>query len=245
MMDKILIYTFWLGNKKKRKDLEKYTQEFNKNSHYFMIVLGPTVQEHDFLLENNKAYAYFFKRRDYSNMSCIYRFWIASKNTNIIYMDERIEFKEEKLYELFLECKNQNKNCFIFKSYRVIWGGFFISINATNIFLKCFTEMSNQEFLDSSLVLTKYLRKDRRIKSYKKNDKYFADFKHVNFLNFNSNDFDTIKFNPSNSISGEAQKKLYKMWSKKIHCFRFTSIRDLIYLNSPFYIQKLFLKFVK
>lgn len=240
-MDKVLIYTFWLGNKKKRLELEKYTQEFNKNSEYFMIVLGPTKQEHEFLLENNKAYRYFNKRRAYSYMSDIYRFWIASKNTNIIFMNENIDFKEEKLYKLFLECKNENKNCFIFKSYRIVWSGFFISINATNLFLNAFIDVCNNEFLDSSLTLTKFLRKDRRIKSYKANDRYFANFKSINFLNFNSNDFDTIKLNPAKFNRND----LYKSWTKKINNFKFTNIRDWLYLNAPFCIQKIFFKFVK
>lgn len=235
-MEKVLIYKFWMGNKEKRNILEKQINEYNKKSKYFSIILGPTIDEHDYLMKNNSLYSKYFELRDYGLLNDIYRFWIGSKKTNIIYMDWSVEFKEDALYNLFLECKMHNKNCFIFESYRIIWPGFFISINATNLFHKCYVSVSNEDFLNSSLTITDYLKKDKKIKTFKIHDNRFAYFYDINFLNFNSNDFDVIKINP---IDSQRKKDTYDAWNKKVKFFKWTNLRDLIFLSMPHFIKKI------
>lgn len=235
-MKKISIYTFWIGDNKKRKELENNVKQFNKNSKYFEKILGPTQDEHNFLMKNNDLYNQYFNEKKYAFLSDIYRFWISSKKSNIIYMDSTVEFKEGALYQLFLDCKKNNKNCFVFESYRIIWSGFFISINAINFFHKCYVDISNNIFLSSPLTMTKHLKKDKKIKTYKSFDETFSYFYDINFLNFNSNDFEIIKINPTASWR---KKDSYNIWIKKVKKFKLTNLRDLIFLNLPFFLQKI------
>lgn len=234
-MKKILIYKFYLGNDNKKFDLIDKAKKFNSKSNNFKIIIGPTDDEHEYLMNNNHSYRYLFYKNNFSALKNIYSFWIASKKTNIIFMESYIEFKEEKLYDLFKKCEANKMNCFIFQSCRIVWSGFFISINANNIFYQSYVELSNDKYLDSSLTLTKYLRKNKKIRSFKSYDNDYAYFFNISYLNFYSTDYDVIRINPSYSFS---KIKLEKKWSKKIKFFRLTNMRDLIFLRMPFFVQR-------
>ncbi len=240
-MEKILIYKYWMGPVEEREIIEKQVRKFNRHSEHFRMVICPTIEEHDYLFENNWYYREKFLEHDLVEVENIFKFWISSKKTNFIFIDSSIEFKEENLYKLFLRCRNENKNCFIFKSYRILYTGFFIIINATSIMHKCYVFYSNNNLLNSSITLTKFMKKEKKIRNCKIYDNKYALFYNIGFLNFNTNDYEVLKLNPALSIN---KKENHKYWSKKIKFFKMTNMRDYIFLNMPLFFQKMFLKII-
>lgn len=240
-MKKIEIYKFWIGSNKKRNELLIDADEFNRTSKHFKIKIGPTVSEHNYLYKNNEYYRRMFDENNVDELCNIYKFWISFKYKNFIYMDNNIEFKEDKLYELYKRCLKYNKNCFIFRSYRIIYSGFFININLASLMHNCYVSYSNNNEVNDYLTLTKFLRKNKLIKKCNSYNLDFAYFYNLDFLNFNSNDFETLKINPEKYFN---KKENSKYWTKKIKYFNLTNFRDLIYLSLPIKLQKMLLKII-
>lgn len=237
---KIKIFKFWFGNQSIIEKLKIEIDYFNKNSKLFEIVLGPSKSEHEFLLNNFENYKKFYQLKKYAFMSDIYRFWIASKYENIIYMDATVQFNENQLYKLYQECFEKKLNCFVFESYKIVWSGFFIS-NDKNFFEKCLKDVNSNKFITSPLTLTKYLRKDKLIKSYKRYNISKCKCFDINFLNFNNNHFDVIKINPTASWR-KANNVL--IWEKKAKNFKNTYWRDTFFLIFPNKIQQSIFKYI-
>lgn len=85
-MEKINLYVFWIGDKKKIK-FEKI------NSRNFNLVLGPTEAEHEFLSDNYPYYKKSFENKKWSFCSDIWRLYVLSKNPGL-YIDASVQIGE-------------------------------------------------------------------------------------------------------------------------------------------------------
>lgn len=236
---KITIYKFWIGDKQRKNELENQINQFNKESKYFYIHLGPTEKEHEYLYNGFEKYKYYFDTKQYAFLSDFYRFYVSSENENIIYMDATIKFNEQNLYNLVLEC--QNKTCFVFESYAIVWSGFFIA-NNKDFFKKCFEDIQKNSYLTSPLTMTKQLRKMKKIKSYKNYDENFCKCFDIAFLNYQNDNFDVIQINPAGSWRTKPSQLI---WQNKIKNFKKTSFRDNFFLLLPTFLQKIVVKIIK
>ncbi|WP_027124130.1 hypothetical protein [Mycoplasmoides pirum] len=108
------IYAFWYGDKEKKEELEKKFNELNAIvgfNHKF--ILGPTTEEHEYLLKTFEYYKKSCLAKKYSYMADIYRFWKLSKNFGM-YMDALIGVNKSKIKN-FLDELEKNHKSFVLK----------------------------------------------------------------------------------------------------------------------------------
>lgn len=238
---KISIYKFWVGSSKKRTEIENQINQLNKKLKHFEIILAPNKNEHQFLYENNKMYKMMFDNKKIDELENIYKFWIGSKKTNFIYINYAIEFDEKELYELFLDCQKHQKNCFIFCSRKTVYSGFYININASHIMHDSYVFYCNNNNINANVVLTKHLQKFKFVKNWKNYNDSFAYFYDINFLNFDSSNFGTLKLNPEKYAN---KKEGLKYWTKKNKLFRFVNFTELLYYKLPLFLQNSLAKMI-
>lgn len=237
-MNKINIYKFWFGDN--QNEIENKIKEFNNNSKFINIILAPTKEEHDFLIKDNDFYKKYFEEKKYVFLSDIYRVWKAANTKNFVYLDYSIEFNEKKLFNLITNSINENKNIFVFESYSIVWSGFFVSNNLSSVFEKCYKESKDKQILSGPILITKYLKKEKLIKNYKKYSNLLTCFD-ISFLNFKNEEFEIIRINPSASWR---KKDVSVIWEKKYKNFNKTKLRDAVFLKIPYFLQKIVFKMI-
>lgn len=240
MSKKITIYQFWFGDEIKKNSLKKNIDSFNKKSNKFEIILGPTDDEHEFLLDDNPNYKKFIETNKFVFASDIYRFWICSQYNNIIYMDSTVEFDENKLFLLYKRCYAENKNFFVFESYNILWSGFFINMNFSYIFTECYEYTKTNKIFTSPLVITEKLRENNFLTDIHKYNFDAMICKYIDFLSIKS-ECDVIKINP---LGSWRKKDVKKIWNKKEKNFFKTKNRDNLYFKLPVLLRKIIIKLI-
>ena len=125
----INFYSYWLGNEEQKKKIEEYFSKIEKLNKNIKFHLGPTKEEHEYLLEKFKFYSMNFKRKKFAFCSDIWRLYkmlVLGNNENQeknIYIDSKTLFNEERLNELVSLIENNNNILIKEKPHR-IWNGF-------------------------------------------------------------------------------------------------------------------------
>lgn len=239
--DKITIYQYWYGDELKREKYIEKIAKFNKKSKKFYIHLGPDIKEQEHLMKTYDKYVYFIENKQYELASDFYKFYIMATHVNAIYLDISTEFDETKLYRLYTKCENEKRNCFVFDSYKMIWPGFFINTNLSNMFIKCLEDINSKRYVCGSLTLTKELRNLKLIEDYRTVNKDVIKQLDISFLCYNQ-PIDTIRIYPDDC---SVKKDINKIWRKKVKNFYKTYFKDTFFLNSPNLIQKILWKYNK
>ena len=208
----INFYSYWLGNEEQKKKIEKYFSKIEKLNKNIKFHLGPTKEEHEYLLEKFKFYSMNFKRQNFSFCSDIWRLYKMlvlgnddDQNKNI-YIDSKTLFNEERLNELVSLIENNNNILIKEKSHR-IWSGFiYLSNKNKNIlydslnFYYFFPQLTNSSIFIAPGIMSIFLWKSKKenIKNI-----FFFDARDIDPLNDNS----ILKYNGFASWRAPNRKK--------------------------------------
>ncbi|WP_033160085.1 hypothetical protein [Mycoplasmoides alvi] len=108
------IYTFWFGDEIKKNELMQKFDELNQivaPNHKF--ILGPSSEEHNYLLKNVEYYKKCLVEKKYVRMADVYRIWKLLKNTGM-YMDALIGVNKAKIKQ-YLNAIESKKKSFILR----------------------------------------------------------------------------------------------------------------------------------
>ncbi len=119
------IYSFWLGDQNKKKELEKYYYEVNKIIFPWKVILGPTEEEHSYLMNNSSFYRKSYNNGIYSFCSDVYRSYIIHKNGGL-YVDSGCKYNFDKIVD-FLSTIEKYDFVFVLERPLYLWSGFFYS----------------------------------------------------------------------------------------------------------------------
>lgn len=137
---KYLIYTFWLGENNIPKN---YPNEIK-------IILGPTKDDHKFLMDNYKFYKDSFLNKKYAFCSDVWRFFKIYKNGGI-YLDNNIQFGAN--WKSFFESINNNQINFIMENQKIYWSGFMFFPEKKDIRIKKILDFyKNYSFKENEVV---------------------------------------------------------------------------------------------
>lgn len=128
------IYVYWYGDESKKNDLYKKYDEINKKIYPWKIELGPSDEEHDYLLKTFKYYKKSFDLSIYALCSDVYRSYKIYQNGGL-YMDAGCKINIDNFKHLLslLEKKNY---MFVFERPYYFWNGMFWFKNANDKILK-------------------------------------------------------------------------------------------------------------
>lgn len=137
------IYTFWLGDEKRRKELIEYHKHINKIIYPWKIELGPSKEDHDFLMKNNKYYKKAFDQSIFALCSDVWRTYKILKNGGL-YIDSGCTFNENKI-KFFLEDLENKKYLFILERPYFFWNGLFYVSEKNSIIMKKIYQKFNKK----------------------------------------------------------------------------------------------------
>ena len=117
MDKKINILMYWIGNEEIKQKIIKNIQEI-KQKHGYDIYLGPTKNEHDYLLKTSKFYHNNFNKKKFAFCSDYYRIY-KSINEDFLYMDATIILnKNINHFAIY-------KDILVRENFHLIWNGLF------------------------------------------------------------------------------------------------------------------------
>lgn len=241
------ILLFWLGDETRKNYYLEKIKPFIKNSN---LIIGPTTDEHDYLMKNYKYYKYSFNKKIYAFCSDVWRNWKLLEVKTGCYIDINTIINEN--FENFLDDYYINKkNVFLQEDRDHITNLFFLITNPDKIINKTFLDTLNffkknkRLVYTGPIILTKFLIKNKLININLK-------IKHDNFILLKSNDFDKrslinkpFYINSSGSWQKNinAMKNWYNKWDNynKSHtifyrfiAYKFTFLMNIIF---PIFIK--------
>lgn len=117
------IYVFWYGDSNKKEELTRYYDEINRIIHPWKIELGPSEEEHQYLLRNYKYYSLCFYKKIYAFCSDVWRIYKIHKEGGL-YLDSGCKFNEKKIL-LFLKQIEKFRYLFVLERPYYLWNGMF------------------------------------------------------------------------------------------------------------------------
>lgn len=238
------IYTYWLSKNNEEFPNINQLNEFNKISAKHKIILGPTEEEHNFLIKNFVYYKRSYDNNKISFCSDVYRYWKASESKEpLCYADGTIKFDKEKLISFLDYLEMENLNFFILESPLILWSGFWICFDLSKNFSNILKNYKEDNISSAPIELTNEIRKKIKYKAWKKAkyEKYKTLIENVNFLKIDNriNSSSFVQINPRASWKNK-KINAKKLWMKKILKFNKKSLffRDYFFLKLPKRIQK-------
>lgn len=141
------IYTFWLGDEEEKNKINDKINSLNIYLNPHKIILGPSIQEHNFLYKNYEFYKNSYDNKIYSFCSDVWRFWIIEKNGGL-YIDSGFEINAYKMKELIKLLINK-EYAFVWENPFTFLSGFFFIKNKNDIickkFLKTISNIGNKK----------------------------------------------------------------------------------------------------
>lgn len=240
------IHIYWLSKNNQQFPNINEMNEFNKISLNHKMILGPSKEEHDFLIKNFDFYKKSYNENKISFCSDIYRFWKASESKEpICYADATIKFEKNKLIAFLDYLEKENLNFFILESPLILWTGFWVCFNLNKNFnniLKKYKE--NRKMANAPIELTEEIRKEIKYKPWKKQkyEKYKTLIENIHFLKIDD-DFNNSSFVKINPMASWKNKKINakELWAKKFLKFNKKTLflRDYLFLKLPKKIQRI------
>ena len=134
------IYSFWLGDKKRKEELLNYYAKINKIIYPWKIVLGPSEEEHKNFLENSPFYKRAYKNQIFSFCSDYYRFYKIYHNGGL-YIDSGCTYNLKKIKDFINKIKD-NDYAFVLERPYYLWSGFFyFKEKESMILMKCLNHL--------------------------------------------------------------------------------------------------------
>lgn len=126
-MENINLYVYWYGNEEIKKEIELKFNNLAKEYQNINLIIGPTPEEHQYLMQNIPYYKEMTENKKYGFTADVYRFWKLS-NSEGIYIDALTEINVKRFIE-FIDLYLKNKNIFIKENGHLIWNGIIASHN--------------------------------------------------------------------------------------------------------------------
>ncbi len=105
------VYIFWFGNVEIGKSMTDKWNEISKIIPDHKIVLGPSDEDHEYLLKNYEYYKVAFKQKRYVQMSDIWRLYKLSQ-TGGLYIDSYTNVNHNKMNTWLNEIHGKAKNIY-------------------------------------------------------------------------------------------------------------------------------------
>ena len=127
------IYIYWIGDEKVKEKIRNNFSLLSKTNKTIKINIGPTSDEHEFLIKNYKFYSVMYENKKYSFCSDLYRVWKLSENSGL-YIDANTLIDYKRFHEILELVKNARRkqdkaSIFIKENGHIIWNGFIYSNN--------------------------------------------------------------------------------------------------------------------
>lgn len=205
---------FFIGDK--QEIINKYKQLINLD-----LEIGPSNEEHQFLMEKSSYYRNAYYKKKYAFCSDVWRVYKLSKD-KAIYIDFFTIINKHELI-LFLE-KMQDKNLlFLEETANCIWNGIIINNNLNNVFSEIFQYYCDHKncYLTGPQILTKFLILNKIISlnlKLKKNTRNTIIL-NSNLLDNRKNEFNALKINSKASWNDkiiDPMKLWYDKWDGKL-----------------------------
>ncbi len=190
-MKYINIFVFWLGDNNTKIDITKKFEKLFKNHNEIKLNIGPSKEDHEYLLNNFKFYKNNYEKKRFAFCSDLYRVWKLSNNDGI-YIDAATKINMKKFDE-FLQLYKDNKLILFRESGHLMWNGILASKNHNFFeqildFYKYFSTLCNTQ--TGPLILANYTYKNFGCK-FKTNDVLFLNATDIDpyatdsFFNYN------------------------------------------------------------
>ncbi|WP_027120148.1 hypothetical protein [[Mycoplasma] testudinis] len=231
------IYTYWMGDLNRKKKIQDKLSAFNNTQSLHSFILGPSTDEHDYLMKISKFYKDSYHSKKYVFCSDVYRFWKGSIE-NCCYLDATIEFDLNSLSKVLCNLEKTGESLFIKESPQIYWSGFFVSgptlKKTMDMVFKSFLIKRTGLITTGPLMLTYKIRKT---KIYK--DKSFTFYTVKELFDPNSEKYKFIEINAMQSWK-KVKKINVNKWEEKALKFnsKWFHLRDWVFLKLPRIIQK-------
>ena len=243
------IYVYWYGDNHRKQELIKYYKSIEKIISSWKIELGPSEEEHQYLLKTYPYYKKSFELGIFALCSDVYRTYKIYENGGL-YIDSGCKFNLQKIKSLLDKIEKYNY-CFVLERPYYFWNGFFWFKHKNEIILNnClkFMDKAWSNNFDHTVIMPIFLSK------YIFKDKGYKIEKNSNILILKSFEFDpknkdnVIYMNPSGSWWNKVNRQMKRSytpeegWINSYKSFknsiRLLSFKRKIYTN--LFFNKLF-----
>lgn len=239
------IYIYWLNKNNEEFPNINEVNEFNKLSQKHKMIIGPSKQEHDFLIENFIYYKKSYDNNKISFCSDVYRYWKASESkAPMCYADATIKFDKKKLISFLDYLEKESLNFFILESPLILWSGFWVCFDLNKNFSSILKNYKKNNISCAPIELTNEIRQKIKYKAWqnKKYEKCKIWIENINFLKVDSNinNSSFVQINPRASWKNK-KVNAKELWIKKILKFNKKTLflRDYLFLKLPKKIQRI------
>lgn len=141
------LFVFWLGNMN-QFDYKKYEKK------HFNLIVGPTAEDHKFLLEKYPYYRYGFEAKRFSFCSDVWRLFMLSKNRGL-YVDVSVEIGSK--VESFVRNVEKYDAVAFRGNYKYVESGVLWSGKENNTFYSNLLKFYENDLSISSFVMPVFL----------------------------------------------------------------------------------------
>ncbi len=181
-MEKLNVYVYWVGDQERKKIIAEKFQNYFKNRNDINLIIGPTDEEQQYLINTFKFYKINIEKKKYAFASDFFRIWKISQLPGL-YIDAMSLINEEKLDE-FINLTKTTKNIFFRENGHICWNGIFYSSD-TKLFKKILEFYTKFPKLASSLtgplLLSTHIYQKYNVKKSPKEDVIFLDARDVDY----------------------------------------------------------------
>lgn len=192
------IFLYWMGDEEIKKKITSNFSLISNKYNELKIDIGPSLEEHNFLMKNYKFYSNMYNKKKYSFCSDLYRIWKLSKCEGM-YIDANTIIDNERFYEIINLIKNINviwkyTSIFVKENGHIIWNGFMYSNNQKFFkkilnFYKIFPNISS--ILTGPLILSMFIYREFGSKLELNKNNFYLDardidpFSNISIIKYN------------------------------------------------------------